>query len=137
MENVHKHLDFLQLTITRMGANSFLIKGWSVTLVSALFVLSADNSERLFSLLALIPAVLFWGLDGYFLWQERRFRIVYDLVRLKDDADVDYAMHDPAVEKQDKGWLAAMFSRTLLAFHGVLIVAVFAVFCIERCLDGS
>ena len=137
MENVHKHLDFLQLTITRMGANSFLIKGWTVTLVSALFVLSADNSERLFSLLALIPAVLFWGLDGYFLWQERRFRIVYDLVRLKDDADIDYAMHDPAVEEQDKGWLAATFSRTLLTFHGVLITAIFAVYYIERCFNGS
>jgi hypothetical protein len=137
MENVHKHLDFLQLTITRMGANSFLIKGWSVTLVSALFVLFADNSERLYSLLALIPAVLFWGLDGYFLWQERRFRIVYDVVRLKDDADVDFAMHDPAVEKNDKGWFAATFSRTLLTFHGALIVAIITVFYIERCFSGS
>lgn len=137
MEKLHKHLEFLQLTITRMGANSFLLKGWTVTLVSALFVLSTDNSERLFSLLALIPAVLFWGLDGYFLWQERRFRIVYDLVRLKDDANIDYAMHDPAVEDRDKGWLAATFSRTLLAFHGVLLVAILAVFFIERCFNGS
>lgn len=137
MENVHKHLEFLQLTITRMGANSFLIKGWTVTLVSALFVLSTENSERMYSLLALIPAVLFWALDGYFLWQERRFRIVYDLVRLKDDADIDYAMHDPAVEKLDKGWLAATFSRTLLAFHGVLIVSIFTVFYVERYFNGS
>ena len=88
-------------------------------------------------LLALIPAVLFWGLDGYFLWQERRFRIVYDIVRLKDNADIDYSMYDQAVEKQDKGWLAAMFSRILFVFHGILIIAIFAVFYIERCFNGS
>lgn len=137
MDRVHKHLEFLQLTITRMGANSFLLKGWTVTLVAALFALSADNSERLFTLLALIPATMFWGLDGYFLWQERRFRIVYDHVRKLNDEDVDYAMHYPEVEEQDKGWLAATFSRTLFAFHGFLVVAILSVYMIERCLNGA
>jgi hypothetical protein len=37
MEAKHKHLDFIQLTITRMAANSFLLKGWCVTLIAALW----------------------------------------------------------------------------------------------------
>jgi len=28
------HLGFIQATITRMGTNSFMIKGWAVTLVA-------------------------------------------------------------------------------------------------------
>ncbi|MEN9503463.1 MAG: hypothetical protein RI964_2748 [Pseudomonadota bacterium] len=31
-----KHLEMLQQVITRMASNSFLIKGWSITLISAL-----------------------------------------------------------------------------------------------------
>ena len=59
-----------------------------------------------------------------------------EIIRLKDDLDVDYAMHDRIVEEQDKGWLAATGSRALLAFHGVLLVAIFLVFFIERCFNG-
>jgi hypothetical protein len=35
------HLQMIQAVITRMGSNSFLLKGWSVTLVAALFALAA------------------------------------------------------------------------------------------------
>ena len=38
-----KHLEFVQNVITRMNTNSFLIKGWSVTLVAAIFALSAET----------------------------------------------------------------------------------------------
>ena len=34
--NKIKHLEFIQSTITRMNQNSFQIKGWMITLVSAL-----------------------------------------------------------------------------------------------------
>lgn len=127
LENKLKHLEFAQLTITRMGANSFLIKGWTVTLVAALFVLSANDSDRNYVLLALIPSILFWGLDGYFLWQERRFRLLYDLVRVREPEAIDFAMHYDEIEVADKGWVSATFSRTLLMFHGVLAISILVV----------
>jgi hypothetical protein len=37
-ENKRKHLEFIQGVITRMNTSSFLIKGWTITLVSALFL---------------------------------------------------------------------------------------------------
>lgn len=40
-----KHLEFLQNVITRMNSNSFMIKGWAITLVSALFVLAAKDAN--------------------------------------------------------------------------------------------
>ena len=45
MENKRKHLEFIQSVIARMNSNSFLIKGWSITLVSALFALAAKDSN--------------------------------------------------------------------------------------------
>ncbi len=131
MENLHKHLEFIQLTIVRMAANSFLIKGWSVTLVSALFLLSAKDADSGYTALALFPAIIFWGLDGFFLWQEKRFRLVYDIVRKRGD-DTDFAMYYPEIEALDSGWLSASFSKTLIPFHGAILIAIGSVFLFGR-----
>jgi len=42
--NVIKHLEMLQVVISRMAANSFILKGWTVTLVAGNFVLSSTDS---------------------------------------------------------------------------------------------
>ena len=85
MESKTKHLEMIQGVINRLSTNSFLLKGWSVVLVSALFALSAGDSNPAFIFLAYIPALVFWGLDGYFLWEERKFRKLYDRVRTLDE----------------------------------------------------
>jgi hypothetical protein len=66
MDHKIKHLEFIQGVVNRLSTNSFLLKGWSVVLVSALFALSASDSNRDFVLLAFFPALVFWGLDGFF-----------------------------------------------------------------------
>ena len=75
------HLAMIQGVVTRLGQNSFLLKGWSVLLVSALLALGAASSEKVILVVAFLPVLAFWGLDGYFLWQERLFRALYDHVR--------------------------------------------------------
>ncbi len=78
VENRLAHLEMAQAIVNRMSVNSFLLKGWSVVLVSALFAQVASDSPALFVYLAYFPAVAFWVLDGYFLRQEKLFRRVYD-----------------------------------------------------------
>jgi len=46
MGNKIKHLEFIQTIINRMAANSFLIKGWAITLVAALFALSSKDTNK-------------------------------------------------------------------------------------------
>jgi hypothetical protein len=74
-----KRLDHLQAIIQRLAGNSFLIKGWALTLVSAIlgFAVKDSTSARL-AWLALLPALVFWGLDGYYLALEHRFRNIYN-----------------------------------------------------------
>lgn len=43
MDNKVKHLEFIQGVVNRLSTDSFLLKGWSVVLVSALFALSASQ----------------------------------------------------------------------------------------------
>lgn len=40
-----EHLKMIQTVITRMAQNSFLLKGWSVTLVSAMITLTLSNAD--------------------------------------------------------------------------------------------
>src|ERR1043165_7437493 len=86
-EDQKKHLEFIQSVITRMAGNSFLIRGWSVTLVSALFALAAKDADRRFAVISYFPSILFWVLDAYYLSQERKFRSLYDSVRTNTNTD--------------------------------------------------
>jgi hypothetical protein len=124
MENKSTHLQMLQAVITRMAGNSFLLKGWSVTLVSALFALSADRSNGTFAYVAVLPVLMFWGLDAYFLRQERLFRKLYDRVRAIPADDVDFSMNTATVAQEVSGWFRVCFSRTLLPFHLALLATV-------------
>lgn len=128
IENKRKHLEFIQGVINRLSTNSFLLKGWSVALVSALFLLSAKETRDAFLFLTYIPAVIFWGLDGYCLWQERLFRDLYKYVRVLPDDEVDFCMSTQKVmDGNHPTWAGATFSMTLLVFHGALIGAIIVV----------
>ena len=128
MDNKHKHLELIQGVINRLSTNSFLLKGWSVVLVSALFALSVPDSRVTFVYLASIPAIIFWGLDGFFLWQEKLFRKLYDRVRVLSDEEVDFSMNTSVIKGNGRPtWLAAIVSKTLILFHGVLIFTVVVV----------
>jgi len=48
MEIKLKHLEMIQGIINRMAGNFFLLKGWCITLISALFALAANNSNPFF-----------------------------------------------------------------------------------------
>lgn len=73
-----KHLEFIQNVITRMNTNSFQIKGWAITLVSATIALYASTKNDCFILVGVFPSLIFWFLDAYYLTQERKFRGLYN-----------------------------------------------------------
>ena len=122
-----KHLELIQGVINRMAGNSFQLKGWSVTLVSALFALAANDARVDFVFVAYFPAIAFWGLDGYFLREERLFRKLYDAVRQKPDPKSDFSMDTSECKKKVDSWLSVCLSDTLLIFHGVILDVIVAV----------
>ena len=66
-------------------------------------------------------------LDGYFLWQERLFRALYDKSRATDPAAIDYSMDTTQVSSLTKSWAEAIFSKTLFMFHGTVLGTIFIV----------
>lgn len=120
MESKLKHLELIQGVINRMASNSFLLKGWSVTLISALFALAAKDSNQFFIYLAYFPCVAFWSLDGYFLWQERMYRKLYKKVSDTEPNSINFDMNAKKYINEVDSWFSVCFSVTLRMFHGTI-----------------
>lgn len=119
-----KHLEMIQAIIKRMAKNSFLLKGWSITLVTALFALAAKDKTESYIVLAYFPCIMFWVLDGYFLWQERLFRKLYDAIRIRNEDSIDFSMDTSPFLTQVESWRNVCLSKTLLIFHGAIILTI-------------
>ena len=125
MEAKLKHLEFIQNTITRMANNSFLLKGWCITVVGALIGLNKDGIDWKVTMLAMMLTVMFWVLDGYFLSQERYFRGRYDEVRDKSPEDIDFKMQLDGNPTADMDWIVSMTSVTLRWYYLTILIALF------------
>ncbi|QGP52510.1 hypothetical protein PsalN5692_04019 (plasmid) [Piscirickettsia salmonis] len=110
MEAKLKHLEMIQGIINRMADNSFLLKGWSVTLISALFALTASSSNHILLYLAYFPCLMFWILDGYFLWQERMYRKLYREVSRLANESIDFSMNATKYKKDVRSLFCVCFA---------------------------
>ena len=126
MDEKIKHLEFVQAAINRMANNSFLLKGWSVTLTGGLLALTFKQLDRRYLLVSLVVLGFFWLLDSYYLYQERRFIALYNHVRKVDIAGIDFSM-DTRHYGHRTGWLRCSVSLTLLLFYGGLFTVLFIV----------
>ena len=124
-----KHLELIQAVVSRMANNSFLLKGWTVTLAGALLALAAKETEAKFALIALLPAFAFWGLDAFYLQHERLFRRLYEYVRRTPDAELaadPYTFSTERFAKDCPTWRQTLFASAVAGIHGVVIVAIVA-----------
>jgi hypothetical protein len=138
--NLIKHLEFIQITIVRMAANSFVIKGWTVTLVTVILAFATNDANPNAASIALIPAIMFWSLDAYYLRTEREFRALYDHVRQnlpEDDLDVDFSLDVTKATARTAGTLRVAFTRTLAPFYLALIAVIIAVWLLAPKLIGG
>lgn len=127
MENKIKHLEMIQVVINRMASNSFMIKGWSVAIVSALFALAAKEANYRFVLIGYFAVFMFWILDGYYLYQERLFRKLYENVRANLEGSSDFSMKTNEFEGSEATWACSILSKTMIIFHGILFISICAV----------
>lgn len=118
---MEKHLDYIQNAINRMSNNSFLIKGWTVTFISLLFILAVNGSNIWFLIISLLPLFCFWGLDAYYLRQERLFRKLYDIVR-KGNIKEPFTMNTKPLKKTVKCWALTLFSPTVIILYLSIIL---------------
>ena len=122
MENKIEHLKMVQNTISRMSANSFNLKGWSITLITGLVALHKNSLAIISPLLFLLPLLVFWGLDAYYLYQERLFRRLYDKVRRNEISNFEMnPFCDNTIDKKN-----SMVSMSIVTYRvGILHFSYF------------
>ncbi len=121
-----QHLTFIQGVITRMNTNSFQIKGWTITIVSALLALYANSFNVIYIFVAIIPVLLFWFLDAYYLQQERKFRGIYnDVAELGEVKEIIVKPFEMPLENYKEGkycYFNVFRSKTIAWFYGALFL---------------
>lgn len=122
-ENKLAHLGFIQLVINRLASNSFIIKGWCITLVAAITAISSKQSLY-FLLTAYIPIIIFYFLDTYYLCKERQYRALYDEVRRKKEEVVDFSMKLSESIQTNNSYLSTLVAHTIWPFYLVLVLVV-------------
>ena len=134
-ESKIKHLELIQGVINRLAGNSFLLKGWTVTLTAALFVFSAQGADLTFALIAPFSALMFWGLDAYYLWQERLYRLLYNEVAIESEITLvtvpPFSLDITKYKKQCSTWFVTLWSPTIFSLHGMNLLVVVIVISVK------
>lgn len=125
-ENETEHLQLIQSIINRMASNSFLLKGWCMTLLTALMAWGIDKNANIW-IASILPLLGFWYLDAFFLKTERAYRSLYNKAILKDETIPLFSLNPMYSGEQHTIW-QSFFSQTLSVFYGGLIVLIIIVY---------
>jgi len=131
MENKLKHLEFIQNVITRMNTNSFQIKGLGITIVAALLAVYASNQKINFIFIAILPTIIFWFLDAYYLQQERKFRGLYNDVAGVSKNPKEIKLFEMRPDLYTKGkycYFNNLFSKTIWIIYLPIIILLITIY---------
>jgi hypothetical protein len=121
-----KHLEFIQTVIGRMADQSFLLKGWAITISIGLFAFLKDISLTFHQVLLLnLPILIFWIMDSFYLSKERAFRSLYEN---RSASDHDFSLNIKPFCKGRNMWWRTFFSLTLIIFYGTLLGTMLVIY---------
>ena len=86
-----EYLQMLQEPICRMSTISAIFKGFAATIVAGISVISYSSTNTWILGLSFLPVLAFAVLDIYYLKLERKFRFLFEQVRL-DKHEIDFSM---------------------------------------------
>lgn len=134
-----QHLEFIQNIITRMNTNSFQIKELTILIITACLAIYASEKINLMLLIPIIPTLVLWFLDAFYLQQERKFRSLYNDVaninapKLYNPKPYEMPICKYTADKNSSlSFWRAFFSQTILLFYCSLIITLLVLFVILK-----
>lgn len=135
-KEVMHYIDLLQANINRMANNSANCKAWLIALVTA--GLAFSKSELLNNIwILIIPTILFFFLDCYYLGLERRFIQVENdfLKRVKENEDIYdiiYSFNIQQFGSTLKWTCTAMTSWSTIPFYSIMVICIIFISIVAR-----
>jgi hypothetical protein len=116
-----KYLALIQSVVSRMAANQFTTRKWSVALGTALIGWTlTKNVDAKHALLAALPAFCFWIQDAFYLSHEWCFRKIFDQECGKSADPTSFCLE---CGWKYSDWLVAVFAPAVWLVHLPVIVA--------------
>lgn len=138
---LEKEIDLIQSCISRMAQNSFMVKGWLITLLAVIIALLPETFDvRILCIMGTVITLCFWYLDGFFLKTEKLYRWKYEWIikNRYESEDFFYDLNpynketrlknDDGNEKTEPNVLSVMITKTLLPMYLPLFFAVIILF---------
>lgn len=140
-EVLDREIELIQGCISRMAHNSFVVKGWLISLIAVVLTLLPENFNiRILCIIGMLIAVCIWYLDGFFLKVEKLYRWKYEWVILKR-LNTNEGMYDlnpynkkmwlpnkDGSNKKAPKEIEVMFSKTLIPIYIPTITVIIFVF---------
>lgn len=129
-EDDRHYISLLQENINRMASNSANCKTWLVTILAALLAIQISLQELQGILwIALVPAVLFYVLDSYYLGLEHRLIKIEGIFVKHEKTDESlssllYNFNTKGIMSDRKATWKAMWSVSTFPFYITIILII-------------
>lgn len=130
------YLQMVQSTIERMSTTSAIFKGFCAAIVTGITAISYQEINKWVLVLAFLPLGCFWALDTYYFVLEKKYRIMYELIRAgQKEVDFDMRIRLKRSECIDGGATvsACLKSPSIYLFYFPLCVICIVVIIIKFC----
>ena len=124
----------LQEPICRMSTISAIFKGFAATIVAGISAISYASTNIWVLGLSFLPVLAFAVLDVYYLKLERKFRFLFEQVRM-DKHEIDFSMkltNDPLenISAKARTW-DCIKSPSIYLFYPLMLLILVAVFVLK------
>ena len=128
------YLQMLQEPICRMSTISAIFKGFAATIVAGISAISYASTNIWVLGLSFLPVLAFAVLDVYYLKLERKFRFLFEQVRM-DKHEIDFSMkltNDPLenISAKARTW-DCIKSPSIYLFYPLMLLILVAVFVLK------
>lgn len=129
-----EYLQMLQEPICRMSTVSAIFKGFAATIVAGISAISYETTNVWILVLSFLPVFAFAILDVHYLKLERKFRFLFEQVRL-DKHEVDFSMkltNDPLeiISAKARTW-DCIKSPSIYLFYPLMLLILAAVLILK------
>jgi len=129
-----EYLQMLQEPICRMSTISAIFKGFAATIVAGISAISYSSTNIWILGLSFLPVLVFAVLDIYYLKLERKFRFLFDQVRLEEH-EIDFSMkltNDPVeiIRAKARTW-DCIKSPSIYLFYPLMLLVLVAVLVLK------
>lgn len=139
MKNKHKHMDYIQATITRMSEKADMIKKVHFIPMSIILYLHTTPTTYRFASKSIISGIIAMTaitcismyFDAFFLELERMFIKKYNQTRVMSEEEIDFNMNIYEIKPYMK-FSKTLFSVTVFWWYTLILLA----FCCGLCLNS-